>query len=177
MVAKSRKSVNTNMIEAAVIALGERNGSTVKSIFNYLLRTKKVRASSRAKVVLAIRRAVKSGVLTKKSANTFIVLAAKQPSRTSAKNRKRKTRRMRKKSVKKTTKRRRRQRKRKSLKKKSRKSSKKSKRALRKSQKKRRTKVNRKSQVKAVQTETQVHRKRSSSYPLRKSARGVRYTA
>lgn len=173
-----RRSVNTAMIEEAVAALSERNGSTAKSIFNYLVKTNGVHPSARAEVSLFIGRAVKNGALVMKLPNTFVVPAAKL----SSKGRKRKTRRVKRKSA--TKIRRSAGKKRKQLKKK--RSTKRRarvvrKKAQKKSQKKAQKKrsVRRKNRVSApkVAKRVAVPARRKTGRPVRKCTLGIVYSA
>ena len=183
MVAVKRGSVTTSMIQEAVAALSERNGSSAKSIFNYLVKTNRVRATSRAEVSLFIGRAVKAGSLAMKLPNTFVIPATKKAS--PSKGRKRKTRRVKRKSAKKMAKRRRRRsagKKRKQLKKK--RSTKKRARVVRKktqkkSQKKRRVrrKIHGVPAKARVAKPVAVPARRTTGRPVRKATLGIVYTA
>lgn len=172
---KSKQSVNIDMVKEAVVSLGDRNGSTIKSILNYLMKTKNISASSRTLVILAIGRGVRSGVLAKKTPNTFGLDDGKMKS-SPAKSRKRKTKRSRKTTAKSSTKRRRQrrtQRKRKSLKKRSRKASKKIRKVRRKRQTKRKARRSRPKTTKAIVKPVSAPMRRRQ--PIRKAARGKNY--
>ena len=133
----SKKSVSIEMVKQAVAALGDRNGSTINAIFNYLVRTNKVSASSRTLVILALGRACRDGSMAKKAPGTFVLQAGGKRKAASPKRRKRKAKRARKSRAKSASKRRRRQTKRKNLKKKTKRSTKKrSRKPARKSAKK-----------------------------------------
>ena len=187
MVATKRGSVTTSMIQEAVAALSERNGSSAKSIFNYLVKTNRVRATSRAEVSLFIGRAVKAGSLAMKLPNTFVIPTRKLSSKKAgpSKGRKRKTRRVKRKSAKKMAKRRRRRsagKKRKQLKKK--RSTKKRARVVRKktqkkSQKKRRVrrKIHGVPAKARVAKPVAVPARRTTGRPVRKATLGIVYTA
>lgn len=169
----SKQSVSIDMVKEAVMALGDRNGSTIKSILNFLMRNMKVKQSSRTLVILAIGRAVRAGILAKKLPNTFVIRdpSAKTKGVTPMKSRKRKAKRSKKISVKSGKKRRRRNRKRTTLKKvKSRKSMKK-RRNRRKAAKKSKARRSRKTKKTTVQSSTTSMSKR----PVRRAARGKTY--
>ena len=178
-VRKSKKLVTVAQVRDAVAALSERNGSSVKSIFNYLVWKRQANSGARKQVVLTIAKAVKAGALVKKSGKGFTVAGNQPASRPGRKIVKRKSKRAKRRGAKKSSKRsirarRRRQTKRKALKKKARKASKKASTAVRKPVKSRKRKVNKK--AKSVINAKPVLMKRSKP-PRRKCTIGVRYTA
>lgn len=169
----AKKSVSIQMVREAVAALGDRNGSTIKEIFSYLVRTKKVSLSSRTLVILAIGRACREGSMAKKLPNTF-VLKAGGKRKASPKRRKRRTKRARKSTAKTAGKRRRRrQRKRRNLKKKTKRSTKRrGRKTARKAPKKARKARSRRAKPKAYKRPgAQSIRRR----PVRKAARRINY--
>ncbi|CAB4016883.1 ---NA--- [Paramuricea clavata] len=103
-VRKSKKVVTVALVRDAVAALSERNGSSVKSVLNYLVWKRQVNSGARKQVVLAIRKAVKAGVLVKKSGKGFVVSGNKLASKPATKGGKRKARRARKRTTKKSSK-------------------------------------------------------------------------
>ena len=84
---KSKKTVSVALVRDAVAALSERNGSSIKSIFNYLVWNRQANSGAHKQVVLAIRKAVKTGVLVRKSGKGLVVsrkhLASKSGKRSS----------------------------------------------------------------------------------------------
>lgn len=88
-VRKTKKTVSVALVRDAVAALSERNGSSIKSIFNYLVWSRQANSGAHKQVVLAIRKAVKTGVLVRKSGKGFVVsrkqLASKSGKRSSSK--------------------------------------------------------------------------------------------
>ena len=167
----NKKGVSIEMVKQAITALGDRNGSSIKAIFNWLVSNKKVSASSRTLVILAIGRGVRDGTIAKKTPKTFVVRVGGAKRKASPKKR---SKRSRKSSAKKTSKRRG-QKKRKSLKKKrkstKRKSAKKSKRSAKKTQRKQKAKRSRKTKKTARPQPAMTKSRR----PLRKAARGKSY--
>ena len=103
-VRKSKKVVTVALVRDAVAALSERNGSSVKSILNYLVWKRQANSGARKQVVLAIRKAVKAGVLVKKSGKGFVVSGNQLASKPARKGGKRKARRARKRTTKKSSK-------------------------------------------------------------------------
>jgi hypothetical protein len=89
-VRKSKKVVTVALVRDAVAALSERNGSSVKSILNYLVWKRQANSGARKQVVLAIRKAVKAGVLIKKSGKGFVVSGNQLASKPARKGGKRK---------------------------------------------------------------------------------------
>ena len=169
----SKKSVSIEMVREAVAALGDRNGSTINAILNYLVRTKKVSPTSRTLVILAIGRACREGSMAKKSPNTFVLRAGGKRKASSPKRRKRKAKRARKSRAKSASKRRRRQRKRRNLKKKGKRSTKRrNRKAARKSKKTRKARRSRKQTPKAVKRPAAKAMRRR---PVRKAARRINY--
>lgn len=173
-VRKSKKSVAVTLVRDAVAALSERNGSSVKSVFNYLVWNRQASSGARKQVVVAIRKAVKAGVLVKKSGKGFVVSRkASKPTRESGK-RKTKKRAARKVSKKSSRARRRRtgQKKRKARKSsKRRKSSKK----VKKSSAKRARKPVKSRKPKSASNAKPLPKR--SARPRRKCTIGIRYTA
>ncbi|XP_028408070.1 late histone H1-like [Dendronephthya gigantea] len=170
----SKKSVSIEMVKQAVAALGDRNGSTINAIFNYLVRTKKVSAASRTLVILALGRACRDGSMAKKAPGTFVLQAGGKRKAASPKRRKRKAKRARKSRAKSASKKRRRQRKRKNLKKKAKRSTKKrSRKPARKSMKKsRKARRSRKPAQKAFRRPAAKSVRRR---PVRRAARRINY--
>ena len=173
-VRKSKKSVSVALVRDAVAALSERNGSSVKSIFNYLVWNRQAGSGARKQVIVAIRKAVKAGVLTKKSGKGFVASGkASKPTKRSVK-RKTKKRAARKVSKKSSRARRRRgvQKKRKARKSsKRRKSSKK----VKKSSVKRARKLVKPRKPKSANNAKPLPK--MSARPRRKCTIGIRYTA
>ena len=188
MVAKvreSKKLVTVAIVRDAVVALSERNGSNVKSIFNYLVWKRQVNSGARKQVVLAIGKAVKAGVLVKRG-KMFVVSAKKSAKRAGKGKVKRAKKANGKKASKKSrgSRRRRGQKKRKSLKKKARKSAKKTQRSSKKVARKpaksrkpvkaRKGKANRKPKSANYAKPAPV---KMSTRPQRRCTIGVHYTA
>ena len=170
----SKKSVSIEMVKQAVAALGDRNGSTINAIFNYLVRTNKVSQSSRTLVILALGRACREGSMAKKAPNTFVLQAGGKRKVSSPKRRKRKGKRARKSTAKSASKRRRRQRKRRNLKKKTKRSAKRrNRKTARKSAKK--TRKARRSRKPAAKAFKRPAAKPMRRRPVRKAARRINY--
>ena len=89
-VRKSKKVVTVALVRDAVAALSERNGSSVKSIFNYLVWERQANSDARKQVVLAIRKAAKAGVLVRKNGKGFVVPENQLSSKPARKSGKRK---------------------------------------------------------------------------------------
>ena len=90
-VRKSKKTVSVALVRDAVAALSERNGSSIKSIFNYLVWSRQANSGAHKQVVLAIRKAVKTGVLVRKSGKGFVVSRKQLASKSGKRSSKRKT--------------------------------------------------------------------------------------
>ena len=168
----AKKSVSIEMVKQAVAALGDRNGSTINAIFNYLVRTNKVTQSSRTLVILALGRACREGSMAKKAPNTFVLQAGGKRKVSSPKRRKRKGKRARKSTARSASKRRRRQRKRRNLKKTKRSAKRRSRKTARKSAKK--TRKARRSQ-KPAKAYKRPAAKPLRRRPVRKAARRINY--
>ena len=167
-----KKSVSIEMVRGAVAALGDRNGSTINAIFNYLVRTKKVSPNSRTLVILAVGRACREGSMAKRSPKNFVLQAGGK--RKSPKRGKRKAKRARKSTAKSAGKRRRRrQRKRRSLKKKAKRSTKRrNRKAARKTKKTRKARRSRKPASKAYKRPAAKAVRRR---PVRRAAKRINY--
>ena len=72
-VRKSKRVITFVLLRNAVAALSERNGSSAESIFNYLVWERQVNSEARKQAVLVIKKAVKAGILVKKSGGGFVV--------------------------------------------------------------------------------------------------------
>ncbi|CAB4008387.1 ---NA--- [Paramuricea clavata] len=169
----AKKSVSIEMVKEAVAALGDRNGSTINAIFNYLVRTKKVSQSSRTLVILAIGRACREGSMAKKSPKSFVLRAGGKRKASSPKRRKRKAKRARKSTAKKSaSKRRRRQRKRRTLKKKAKRSTKRRSRKTASKSAKKTRKARRSQKPKAFKRPAA---KTMRGRPVRRAARRINY--
>ena len=88
---KSKKTVSVALVRDAVSALSERNGSSIKSIFNYLVWSRQANSGAHKQVVLAIRKAVKTGVLVRKSGKGLVVSRKHLASKSGKRGSKRKT--------------------------------------------------------------------------------------
>lgn len=71
-VRKSKKVVTVALVRDAVAALSERNGSNIKSIFNYLVWQRQANSGARKQVILALRKAIESRILAKRG-KVFVV--------------------------------------------------------------------------------------------------------